>query len=108
MTPSLTRSEAEAKLLALVRSAGLPRPETNVVSSQYEVDFLWRSERVVVEVDGYAFHSSRRAFEADRRRDAELAARGYTVIRVTWRQLVGEPHAVVARIAAALALAGAA
>ena len=36
-------------------------------------------------------------------RDAALAAAGYTVVRVTWRQLVDAPEAVVARLASALA-----
>jgi very-short-patch-repair endonuclease len=103
--PAFTRSEAERKLLELVRAAELPGPKTNARLGAYEVDFLWPRHRLVVEVDGYRFHSQRSAFERDRRRDAELTRRGFTVIRVTWRQLVDEPHAVVARIAAALALA---
>jgi very-short-patch-repair endonuclease len=57
----------------------------------------------VVDVDGYAYHGTRAAFERDRARDAELQAAGYRVIRVTWRQLVDEPEAVIARIAQALA-----
>ena len=72
----------------------------------YVVDFLWRRERLVVEVDGYAFHSSRAAFERDRRRDAELAARGLHVIRIAWHQIAGEPLAVVARLAQAFARLG--
>jgi very-short-patch-repair endonuclease len=60
---------------------------------------------LVVEIDGFAYHSGRGAFERDLRRDAELAAAGWTVIRVTWRQLVEEPPAVVALLAAALARA---
>jgi very-short-patch-repair endonuclease len=39
----------------------------------------------------------------DRARDAELQARGYRVMRVTWRHLVEEPEAVIARVAQALA-----
>ncbi len=54
-------------------------------------------------MDGFEFHSSRIAFERDRARDAELGARGYRVMRVTWRQIVAAPEAIVARIAAALA-----
>ena len=100
--PALTRSEAERRLLELVRAARLPQPEANVRVGRHEVDLLWRTEELVVEVDGYAFHSSRAAFERDRRRDAELAAAGIRVIRVTWRQIVEEPEAVVARLAAAL------
>lgn len=100
--PALTRSEAEARFLALIRKARLREPEANVVVSGYEVDLLWRAERLAVEIDGYAFHSSRAAFEADRRRDAVLAASGFRVVRVTWAQLSKEPEALLARIAQAL------
>jgi hypothetical protein len=61
--PAFTRSEAERRLLELMRAARLPEPETNVRVVGHEVDLLWRAERLVVEVDGYAFHSSRGAFE---------------------------------------------
>lgn len=100
----LSRSEAERRLFALIHAAGLPLPKKNALVGRLQVDFLWRPEKVVVEVDGYAYHSSKRAFERDRERDAQLAARGHTVIRVTWRQLRDGPEAVIARIAAALAV----
>jgi very-short-patch-repair endonuclease len=103
--PAFTRSELEERFLTLVREAGLPAPEVNAKLGPYEVDFLWRDERLVVEVDGWDFHSDRKAFEEDRRRDAELTARGYRVSRVTWRQIADEPIAVIARVAAALAAA---
>ncbi len=64
----------------------------------YEVDLLWREERLVVEVDGYAFHSTRSAFERDRARDADLQARGLRVLRFTWRQIVDQPEIVVSRV----------
>lgn len=101
--PAFTRSEAEREFLRLIRTAALPSPATNARLHGYEVDFLWRKQRLVVEVDGFAFHSSRAAFERDRARDAELAAAGYVVVRITWRRLVDRPEAVVARIAGALA-----
>jgi very-short-patch-repair endonuclease len=100
----LTRSEAERRMLALLREAALPVPKANARVGHHEVDFLWLEQKVIVEVDGYAFHAGRQAFERDRERDAVLVARGYVVIRVTWRQLVARPHALVARIAAALAV----
>jgi len=56
---------------------------------------------LVVEVDGYTFHATRGAFERDRRRDAELQAAGCRVVRVTWRQIVDEPEALVASVAVA-------
>jgi very-short-patch-repair endonuclease len=104
--PALTRSEAEERLLSLIRSAGLPPPETNVRLGAHEVDFLWRSERLIVEVDGFRFHASRAAFERDRLRDAKLLAHGFRVIRVTWRQIVRDPEGTVVRITSALAVGG--
>jgi very-short-patch-repair endonuclease len=98
-----TRSKAERTMRALVRSAELPQPLVNVQLHGFLVDFLWPSERLVVEVDGYEFHNDRAAFERDRRRDQILTAAGYRVIRVTWRQLRDEPVAVIARLAQALA-----
>lgn len=101
---AITRSEGEERLLALIRRSQLPPPEVNVRLCGFEVDFLWRDQRLVVEVDGFAFHSSRAAFEKDRLRDAELQARGFRVLRVTWRQIVDRKEATLARIAQALAV----
>ena len=104
--PDLTRSEAEERFLALIRKAQLDPPAVNATTSGYEVDFLWRAEGLAVEIDGFAFHSSPIAFESDRRRDAVLAAAGLRVVRVTWRHLLDEPEAVLARLAKALARSG--
>jgi very-short-patch-repair endonuclease len=100
--PAWTRSEAEERFLSLVRSAGLPHPETNVRLGPYEVDFLWRRERLVVEIDSFEFHSSRAAFERDRLRDADLQADGFRVVRVTWRQMASEPERMVGRVRRAM------
>jgi very-short-patch-repair endonuclease len=100
--PAFLRSEAERLFLELARSAELPEPRVNAELQGYEVDFLWREQRLVVEIDGNAYHSSRNAFETDRRRDAVLTAAGYQVMRVTWHQLQRSSSAVVARLAQAL------
>ncbi len=104
--PALTRSEAERHLRRLIDQAQLPQPRYNARLEGYTVDALWPAQRLVVEIDGFAFHGHRGAFERDRRRDQTLAAAGYTVVRATWRQLTTEPAAVVARLAQALAVAG--
>jgi very-short-patch-repair endonuclease len=103
--PAMTRSEAEERFLALIRSAQLPEPEVNVRVHGHEVDFLWRTRRLVVEIDGFRFHHSRHAFERDRRKDATLHAAGLVTMRVTWRQMESEPYAVIARLALALGVA---
>jgi very-short-patch-repair endonuclease len=98
-----TRSELERRALELLRARGLPAPAVNARVGRCEVDLLWRGRRVVVELDGFAYHRSAAAFERDRRRDADLQARGYRVLRVTWRQLTGDPDWVAARLSALLA-----
>ena len=96
--PVRTRSEAEERFLDLVRRGGVEDPAVNVMVERYEVDFLWRSERVIVEVDGHRYHASKSAFENDRRRDALLTAAGYVVTRVTWDQMTREPEAILVRL----------
>ena len=89
--PLFTRSEAERRLKALLRSAALPMPRTNVKRAGWEVDAVWDRQRLVVEVDGYRYHRTRAKFERDRRKDGQLLLAGYRVLRITWRQLTREP-----------------
>jgi len=100
---AVTRSALEARFLAVCRGAGLPRPLVNVRIAGFEVDAVWPAERLVVELDGYAFHRTRMAFERDRARDAALQLAGYRVVRVTYRMLEGEPAAVVRTVRSLLA-----
>ena len=102
---ALTRSEAEEAFLALIRRGRVEPPQCNVLIVGHEVDFVWPRSRLVVEIDGFVFHSSRRAFERDRRRDADLIAVGFRVMRVTWRQIQIQPEAVLVRLVRALAAA---
>jgi very-short-patch-repair endonuclease len=94
---TLTRSELEEAFLRLCDDHGLPRPETNTRIEGIEVDFVWRDARLIVEVDGYAFHRSPGAFEADRERDARLTVAGWRVLRFTWRRIT-DRQAWVARV----------
>ena len=98
-----TRTELERSMLRLVADAGLPRPLVNARVGRFEVDFLWRDERVIVETDGWVAHRHRGAFERDRARDAELQAAGYLVVRFTWRQITETRLLVATRIAQVLA-----
>lgn len=100
-----TRSELERAFVTLVREAGLPPPSLNVVVEGFVADVLWAKERLVVELDGYAFHRSRTAFERDRARDARLQLAGYRVIRITHRRLLSEAEAVIEEILGMLAAA---
>lgn len=102
-TTEPTRSELERRFADLLRRAVLPMPRFNARLGRYEVDALWERERLVVEIDGWAAHGHRAAFERDRARDAELQARGYVVLPFTWRQVVDEALLVATRIAQVLA-----
>jgi very-short-patch-repair endonuclease len=86
------RSELEERFQAFLINAGLPLPQTNQRIEGYEVDCVWPEQRLIVELDGHAFHSVTHAFEDDRARDRRLEAAGWHVIRVTWRQLQEEPE----------------
>jgi very-short-patch-repair endonuclease len=98
--PPVTRSELERSFLALVEQSGLPRPRVNTTVASLEVDFFWPGSRLVVELDGRAYHTSPRAFERDRRRDAILLRAGCRVLRITFRRLQDDPGGVIEDIRA--------
>ena len=104
--PDITRTELEERFLALVLNAQLPRPEVNAMVGEHEVDFLWRTERLIVETDGAATHLTPTAFEEDRHRDAILSMMGFRTLRFTWRQVVSEPGFVAQVLRGSLPLDG--
>lgn len=97
-----TRSELERFFIRLCRRHRLPAPEVNVRAGPFTVDFLWREHRLIVETDGFAAHGGRAAFEDDRARDLELRGRGYEVLRLSYRQVTGEPNRVASVLRHAL------
>jgi Protein of unknown function (DUF559)/Transcriptional regulator, AbiEi antitoxin len=84
-TTGPTRSAFEDAFRRFVARYDLPTPEINQVVAGEEVDFLWRRERLIVELDGREFHQHR--FEEDREKDAILVSAGFSVVRVTWDRL---------------------
>jgi very-short-patch-repair endonuclease len=92
------RTKLESRFLSLCRRHRLPEPEVNAPTDSYEVDFLWRDRRLVVEVDGWESHRTRSAFESDRARDARLAVLGFNVVRFTWRQVAEDGAAVAGTV----------
>jgi very-short-patch-repair endonuclease len=98
--PDPTRSELERRFLNLCRRHAIPAPEVNVRVGEFEVDFLWRDARLIVETDGFQTHGTRSAFEADRARDARLKAIGFEVLRFTWRQLTQDGRGIAETVRA--------
>ena len=85
-----TRSELERLFLDLIRDAGLPVPQVNVLVEGFEVDAYWPGARLVVELQSYAHHSDRATFERDHMKMAHLKLAGYEVLPLTHRQVTME------------------
>ncbi len=98
----VTRSEAERRALKLMRSHGLD-PESDVKLGRYRVDFLFRAERLIVEVDGFGFHATPGRFARDRRRTGGLVAMGYVIFPLSWTDLTEGRHHAMGRLLAAVA-----
>jgi very-short-patch-repair endonuclease len=100
------RSRMEAKLLPLLTRHGLPIPECNVTvrltGEAFEVDFLWRRAKVVVETDGGKHHDNPMAGERDSHRNRVFAKSGYFIPRLGWEDLRDRPDAVMAELCALL------
>lgn len=97
-----TRSDLETYFLELCRRRDLPMPEVNVKLGRWEVDFLWRSQRLVVETDSFAYHRGSVAFQDDHARDLDLRGEGFAIHRFTELQLEEEPGRVIEDVARAL------
>lgn len=100
---AVTKSKYERDLRRLCRDAELPQPTSNMMVEGKEVDLCWPAAKLIVEFDGWEWHKHK--FVSDRRRDAYLQARGWTVMRFTADDVDKRPFVVIAQIAAALAFA---
>jgi very-short-patch-repair endonuclease len=97
-------SDLESLMGEILATFRLPNAEFHARIGGYEVDFWIVDSNVVIECDGWESHGiDRNQFEFDRVRDADLTAKGFITMRVTWRQMIGNPRAVARRIEATLA-----
>ncbi len=97
-----TRSPLEDRFQDFCRRFELPPHSTNVAVLGKEVDVLWPTAKLIVELDSWEFHSHRAAFQRDRARDTRLLVAGYRTIRVTHDRLDQEAGALAAEIRALL------
>ncbi len=93
-----TRSGWEDDFPAFCRRFGLPEPIMAARVSGFEVDALFPDEKVIVELDGWQYHSSRDSFESDRDRDATTLAAGCVTLRITSPRMDNRPHEEAARL----------
>ncbi len=97
--PPETRSPLERRFYDLIRTdPDIPEPQTNVLVAGLLVDFFWPETRLVVEVDGHAYHANPRAFETDRLRDAKLTRARCPVLRVTDERMKTDSAGILADV----------
>jgi len=96
------RSEAERLLVRLLGEAGITGWQTDYQIGAYKVDVAFPVPKVVIEVDGWAFHSDQEVFQYDRKRQNYLTLMGWQVLRFTWLDLVEYRQRVIAEIRSAI------
>lgn len=102
------RSEAERVAHRALHAAGIVgwEPDHEVRLPGYGravLDLAFLGPRVLVEIDGWAYHRDLRAFLRDRARQNALVLEGWVVIRTNWFELTEQPATFVGNVAAALA-----
>jgi very-short-patch-repair endonuclease len=102
-TMAISRSRAEKALFRLIRAAGLPMPETNVKFGRFEADFVWREQKLIVELDSATYHSGPGVFQRDHEKDLVFRGAGFDVMRPTRAHVVYQGPRVLVLIAQALA-----
>ena len=103
-------AESERRLITLVRRAGITGWTVNDPialpdGTTTPGDLVFRERRVLVEVDGWAWHHTPDRFQRDRYRQNQLVATGWTVLRFTWSDLTQRPDYVVGQIRRSLVAA---
>jgi very-short-patch-repair endonuclease len=99
---TITRSEAERAFRKLIRDARLPPPQVNHRLGPYRPDFMWREQRLIVELDSYQFHGGPVAFQNDREKDLVYRDAGFDVLRPTRNHVVHQPARVLVSVVRAL------
>ena len=75
-------------------SGGGLKLSMQVPVARYRLDFLV-DDRLVVEVDGAAYHSSPEAIESDQKRDLFLSEKGFEVLRIPAKTTLYSAHEAV-------------
>lgn len=93
-------------------AGGLPSPQQQTVlidprdGWSARVDFCWEPYRTVVEADGRHKYDDPQVLWREKLRQERIEELGYTVLRVTWTQIVHRPADTVARVLRAFARCG--
>lgn len=100
-------SEAERLLHQHLRGAGIrgwrASASVRLGSVNRTGDVVFDEIRLLIEIDGFAFHTDHDRYEGDRRRQNEFTVAGWTVLRFTWWTLTTDPARAVREIEATIA-----
>jgi predicted transcriptional regulator of viral defense system len=101
----LAESVLESIARVVFRECGLPPPELQAwigdPAPVGRVDFLWRSFRTVVEVDGLMKYENPARAVLQLERDKRLRDAGYEVVHLNWQEITENPAYVATAIKAA-------
>ncbi len=95
-------SRAERRLIALLTDAGIDGWVVGLEVGPWTLDLAFPDARVAIEFDSWAWHTDHERFRRDRRKGNEITLSGWTLLRVTWFDLVEAPARVIAEIRHAL------
>lgn len=99
-------AQSERVLHDILRSAGLTGwaagYSIDLGFTVITVDLCFVGQRLVIEIDGWAYHHEPERFESDRHRHNSLENAGWRVRSYTWKDLTERPGYVVASIRTAL------
>ena len=98
----VSRSTLEDDFRPFLRRFKLPAAQYNVHVNGREVDVYFATERVIVELDSWTYHRTRRAFESDRERDANMLQAGIVTVWITRDRLKNAPSQEAQRLGAIL------
>ena len=75
-----------------LQAAGIHGWKANLpITASIIADIAFDPLKLIIEIDGYTYHGDERAFSRDRRRDEELAVRGWQVVRFTAKDVFDDP-----------------
>ena len=94
----VTLSRLERKFVQRLKENALDLPITNKSADGRRVDCRWPQHNLTVELDSYRYHSSRHAWEQDRRREREAYARGDDFRRYTYHDVFEDPQRMLAEL----------
>ena len=97
---SPTHSVLETRFRRLLKRNGFPAPGQQETVRRRQglfavVDFMYPDLGLVIEVDGYAVHSGKQAWQHDRHRQNDLVSAGKRVLRFSWWDVCNEEATIV-------------